>query len=44
MKDLIKIKKFENCGIMGVISGRAIYEKKLDIIKCNILLEENAKN
>ena len=44
MKDLINIKKFEHHGIVGVISGRAIYEKKLDIRKCNSLLEDNAKN
>tara|TARA_Y100001936_G_scaffold126618_1_gene124031 strand:+ start:3271 stop:4008 length:738 start_codon:yes stop_codon:yes gene_type:complete len=44
MKDLINIKKFEHHGIVGVISGRAIYEKKLDIRKCNRLLEDNAKN
>ena len=44
MKDLINIKKFEHHGIVGVISGRAIYEKKLDIRKCNRLMEDNAKN
>ena len=44
MKDLIHIKKFEHHGIVGVISGRAIYEKKLDIRKCNSLLEDNVKN
>ena len=44
MKDLINIKKFEHHGIVGVISGRAIYEEKLDIRKCNSLLEDNAKN
>ena len=42
--DIIEIKKNENAGIMGVISGRAIYDEKLDIKECNIVLEENVKN
>ena len=41
--DIIEIKKNENAGIMGVISGRAIYDEKLDIKECNIVLEENVK-
>ena len=42
INDLINIKKHEQSGIMGVISGRAIYENKLVITECNTLLEKNA--
>ena len=44
IKDLKDIKKHESSGIIGVISGRAIYDNRLDVKKCNILLEENVKD
>jgi len=44
MEDLIEIKKSEDAGIMGVISGRAIYDNKIDLKECNILMKKNAKN
>ena len=44
-KDLLLLKKKEKMGIEGVISGRAIYEGKLDIKRANTILENlNAKS
>tara|TARA_B100000686_G_scaffold351311_1_gene449729 strand:- start:18566 stop:19303 length:738 start_codon:yes stop_codon:yes gene_type:complete len=43
-EDLIKIKEYENVGISGVISGRAIYDHRLDLKECNALMEKNVKN
>lgn len=43
-EDLIKIKKYEDAGIIGVISGRAIYDQRLDLKECNILMEKDVKN
>jgi len=40
IKDLIEIKKYEDDGIMGAISGRAIYDNRLDISESNILMEK----
>lgn len=37
-KDIIEIKKRANSGILGVISGRAIYDNRLSISECNKIL------
>ena len=38
IEDIIEIKKKAKKGIMGVISGRAIYDKRLNISECNNIL------
>ena len=37
-KDIIEIKKKASKGILGVISGRAIYDNRLNITECNKIL------
>ena len=44
IEDLIKIKGYEESGIVGVICGRAIYDNRLNIRDGIKALENNAKN
>jgi phosphoribosylformimino-5-aminoimidazole carboxamide ribotide isomerase len=44
IKDIIEIKEKESTGILGVISGRAIYDDLLNVSECNKVLEKNVKN
>jgi len=44
IEDLIKIKGYEESGIIGVISGRAIYDNRLNIRDSIKVLENNVKN
>ncbi len=37
-KDIRQIKKMANEGILGVISGRAIYDNRLNVSECNKIL------
>ncbi len=37
-KDIIEIKKRANDKILGVISGRAIYDNRLNVHNCNKIL------
>ena len=37
-KDIIEIKKKADKGILGVISGRAIYDNRLNVTECNKIL------
>ncbi len=37
-KDIIEIKKKASKGILGVISGRAIYDNRLNVTECNKIL------
>jgi phosphoribosylformimino-5-aminoimidazole carboxamide ribotide isomerase len=38
LKDIKEIKSTAKKGIMGVISGRAIYDKRLSVSECNKIL------
>ena len=44
IEDIIKIKGYEKSGIIGVISGRAIYDNRLNISDGIKALENNVKN
>ena len=39
LKDLIKLKKIKNKNLIGVISGKAIYEKKFSVKEAIKILE-----
>jgi phosphoribosylformimino-5-aminoimidazole carboxamide ribotide isomerase len=38
MADLVELKKKESAGIEGVISGRAIYDGRIDVARALALL------
>lgn len=44
IEDIKEIKTKESSGIIGAISGRAIYDNRLNISECNKVLEKNVKN